>query len=68
MLWSLLLPLVPSRAADLPAVRASYNTIGGVFTPLWVAHENKLFGRVRLETQEKHSGPFRRSALSIPSS
>jgi hypothetical protein len=39
MLWSLLLPLVPSRAADLPAVRASYNAIGGVFTPLWVAHE-----------------------------
>jgi hypothetical protein len=44
MLWSLLLPLVPSRAADLPVVRASYNAIGGVFTPLWVAHENKLFG------------------------
>ena len=34
-----------SLAADLPVVRASYNAIGGVFTPLWVAHENKLFNK-----------------------
>jgi ABC-type nitrate/sulfonate/bicarbonate transport system substrate-binding protein len=29
----------------LPVVRASYNAIGWVFTPLWVAHENKLFNK-----------------------
>lgn len=34
-----------SLAADLPVVRASYNAIGGVFTPLWVAYENKLFNK-----------------------
>jgi hypothetical protein len=44
LVWNLLLPFVPSLAADLPVVRASYNAIGRVFTPLWVAHENKLFG------------------------
>lgn len=43
LLWSFLLPLAPSAAADLPVVRASYNAIGGVFTPLWVAHERRLF-------------------------
>jgi ABC-type nitrate/sulfonate/bicarbonate transport system substrate-binding protein len=32
-------------AADLPTVRASYNAIGGVFTPIWVAQENKLFNK-----------------------
>ena len=34
-----------SLAADLPVVRGSYNAIGGVFTPLWVAYENKLFNK-----------------------
>jgi NitT/TauT family transport system substrate-binding protein len=33
------------RAADLPLVRASYNAIGGVFTPIWLAQENKFFNR-----------------------
>lgn len=29
-----------SKAADLPVVRASYNAIGGVFTPIWLAQTN----------------------------
>src|SRR5262247_4106944 len=45
LLWSSLLPIVPLLAADLPVVWASYNAIGGVFTPLWVAQENKLFNK-----------------------
>jgi NitT/TauT family transport system substrate-binding protein len=32
-----------ARSADLPVVRASYNAIGGVFTPIWLAQENKFF-------------------------
>jgi hypothetical protein len=31
-----------SFAAALPVVRASYNAIGGVFTPIWLAQENKF--------------------------
>ena len=34
-----------ARAADLPVVRASYNAIGGVFTPIWLAQESKLFNK-----------------------
>lgn len=34
-----------SKAADLPVVRASYNAIGGVFTPIWLAQETKLFNK-----------------------
>jgi hypothetical protein len=29
-----------ARTADLPVVRASYNAIGGVFTPIWLAKIN----------------------------
>jgi NitT/TauT family transport system substrate-binding protein len=50
VLSTLLLALVGAlsqvvRAADLPLVRASYNAIGGVFTPIWLAQENKFFNR-----------------------
>ena len=45
LLFSGLFLIDRSLAADLPVVRASYNAIGGVFTPLWVAYENKLFNR-----------------------
>lgn len=40
-------------AADLPVVRASYNAIGGVFTPLWVASENKLFNKYGISVDLK---------------
>ena len=40
-------------AADLPVVRASYNAIGGVFTPLWVAQENKLFNKYGISVDLK---------------
>jgi NitT/TauT family transport system substrate-binding protein len=54
LLLSILLPpLARSLAADLPVVRASYNAIGGVFTPLWVAHENKLFNKYRISVDLK---------------
>ena len=37
LVWSSLFSISPLLAADLPVVRASYNAIGGVFTPLWLA-------------------------------
>jgi ABC-type nitrate/sulfonate/bicarbonate transport systems, periplasmic components len=40
-------------AADLPVVRASYNAIGGVFTPLWLAQENKLFNKYGISVDLK---------------
>jgi hypothetical protein len=40
LVWSSLFSISPLLAADLPVVRASYNAIGGVFTPLWLAQEN----------------------------
>ena len=40
LLWSWLFSISHLLAADLPVVRASYNAIGGVFTPLWLAQEN----------------------------
>src|SRR5215475_11222775 len=46
LLWSGLFSMAPSLAADLPVVRASYNAIGGVFTPLWVAYERSEERRV----------------------
>src|SRR6185503_7693707 len=42
-----------SYAADLPVVRASYNAIGGVFTPLWLAQENKLFHKYGISVDLK---------------
>jgi ABC-type nitrate/sulfonate/bicarbonate transport system substrate-binding protein len=53
LLWSGLFSLTRSLAADLPVVRASYNAIGGVFTPLWVAHENKLFNKYGISVDLK---------------
>jgi NitT/TauT family transport system substrate-binding protein len=53
LLCILLLPLTRSLAADLPVVRASYNAIGGVFTPIWVAHENKLFNKYGISVDLK---------------
>lgn len=45
LLWSSMVLFDHAPAADLPVVRASYNAIGGVFTPLWLAAENKLFNK-----------------------
>ena len=53
LLWSGLFSFSRSFAADLPAVRASYNGIGGVFTPLWVASENKLFNKYGISVDLK---------------
>ena len=53
LLWSALFSLTRSLAADLPVVRASYNAIGGVFTPIWVAHENKLFNKYGISVDLK---------------
>src|SRR5262249_62203989 len=43
LLWSALFSISLSLAADLPVVRASYNAIGGGFTPPLVGHEKKTF-------------------------
>src|SRR4029453_15096095 len=53
LLWSGLFSLTRSLAADLPVVRASYNAIGGGFTPLWVAYEKKLFKKDGLSVDFK---------------
>jgi ABC-type nitrate/sulfonate/bicarbonate transport system substrate-binding protein len=53
LLFSELFFLDRSFAADLPVMRASYNAIGGVFTPIWVAHENKLFNKYGLAVDVK---------------
>jgi NitT/TauT family transport system substrate-binding protein len=50
LILALLLSAASARArqagaADLPVVRASYNAIGGVFTPIWLAQENKFFNK-----------------------
>lgn len=52
-LWSGLFSFSRSFAAELPVVRASYNAIGGVFTPLWVASENKLFNKYGISVDLK---------------
>ena len=39
LLWASGLVFDEARTADLPVVRASYNAIGGVFTPIWLAQE-----------------------------
>jgi NitT/TauT family transport system substrate-binding protein len=52
-LWSSLCTFTSTFAADLPVVRASYNAIGGVFTPLWIAHENKLFNKYGISVDLK---------------
>lgn len=41
------------RSAELPSVRASYNAIGGVFSPLWLAQENKLFEKYGISVDLK---------------
>jgi ABC-type nitrate/sulfonate/bicarbonate transport system substrate-binding protein len=53
LLSSALFSLSHSLAAELPVVRASYNAIGGVFTPLWVASENKLFNKYGISVDLK---------------
>ena len=53
LVWASLLSITRSFAADLPLVRASYNAIGGVFTPLWVASENKLFNKYGISVDLK---------------
>jgi NitT/TauT family transport system substrate-binding protein len=45
--------LADARAAELPLVRASYNAIGGVFTPIWVAQENKFFNKYGISVDLK---------------
>jgi NitT/TauT family transport system substrate-binding protein len=35
--------LPAAYSGELPVVRASYNAIGGVFTPIWLAQEHQLF-------------------------
>ena len=42
-----------ASGADLPVVRASYNAIGGVFTPIWLAQENKLFNKYGISVDLK---------------
>src|SRR6266404_9894042 len=46
LLWSSLFSISHLLAADLPVVRASYNAIGGVFTPLWLAQEDRKSTRL----------------------
>jgi ABC-type nitrate/sulfonate/bicarbonate transport system substrate-binding protein len=53
LLWSSLSSIDDLFAADLPVVRASYNAIGGVFTPLWLAQENKLFNKYGISVDLK---------------
>ena len=53
LLWSWLFSISHLFAADLPVVRASYNAIGGVFTPLWLAQENKLFNKYGISVDLK---------------
>src|SRR4029434_692356 len=47
LLWSGLFSLTRSLAADLPVVRASYNAIGGGFTPPLGSPDYKLFHQSR---------------------
>jgi NitT/TauT family transport system substrate-binding protein len=49
----IILSLRDGRAADLPVVRASYNAIGGVFAPIWVAQENKFFNKYGISVDLK---------------
>ena len=53
LLYSSLFSISHLSAADLPVVRASYNAIGGVFTPLWLAQENKLFNKYGISVDLK---------------
>jgi ABC-type nitrate/sulfonate/bicarbonate transport system substrate-binding protein len=53
LVWSSLFSISHLLAADPPVVRASYNAIGGVFTPLWLAQENKLFNKYGISVDLK---------------
>ena len=53
LLWASGLLFDEARTADLPVVRASYNAIGGVFTPIWLAQENRLFNKYGISVDLK---------------
>ena len=53
LLWASGLLFDEARTADLPVVRSSYNAIGGVFTPIWLAQENKLFNKYGISVDLK---------------
>src|SRR5262249_682062 len=53
LIWRRLFLISGWVAADVRVVRGRYNAMGGVFTPLWVAHENKLFNKYGISVDLK---------------
>jgi len=45
------------QAAELMPLKASYNAIGGVFTPIWLAQDNELFTKYGLAVDMKFMSP-----------
>jgi NitT/TauT family transport system substrate-binding protein len=48
---------LPSRAAELPALKANYAAISGAFAPLWIAADKNLFAKYGLNVDLRYIAP-----------